>query len=73
MKDLDGGDAGPIAVVSRNTSSLPDGLGETDSFGAAITRDGGYVAFDSLAQNLVTGDTNAVTDVFRGFNGMFSR
>jgi Tol biopolymer transport system component len=30
----------------------------------AISADGRYVAFDSLATNLVAGDTNAVSDVF---------
>ncbi len=59
-------------MVSRNTSSLPDGLGEENSLGPAITRDGGYVAFESVSDNLVTGDTNSVTDVFRGFNSTFS-
>ena len=34
------------------------------SYGASISPDGRYVAFTSYASNLVTGDTNAVADVF---------
>ncbi len=34
------------------------------SYSAAISADGQYVAFDSGASNLVSGDTNAYTDVF---------
>ena len=38
--------------------------GNGNSFVAAISADGRYVAFDSLASNLVAGDTNGSTDVF---------
>jgi hypothetical protein len=38
--------------------------GNLGSSTGAISGDGRYVAFDSLASNLVGGDTNAVTDVF---------
>ncbi len=72
VKDLDSGQAGPIALISRNEQTLPDALADQDSVLPAITRDGGYVAFDSAAQNLVTNDLNAVSDAFRGFNGTFS-
>src|SRR5437868_2993279 len=34
------------------------------SFDPAISADGRFVAFDSVASNLVAGDTNAVSDVF---------
>jgi len=34
------------------------------NFGVSISADGGYVAFDSLASNLVAGDTNGKWDVF---------
>ena len=35
-----------------------------DSWGAAISPDGRYVAFHSMATNLATGDTNGAADVF---------
>jgi hypothetical protein len=35
-----------------------------DSFFPAMSADGGFVAFESLASNLVPGDTNAEKDVF---------
>ena len=38
--------------------------GDSGEDGLAISADGRYVAFESSATNLVTGDTNAATDVF---------
>src|SRR5262249_5790523 len=38
--------------------------GDDDSFYPTITADGRYVAFSSLATNLVPGDTNAALDIF---------
>jgi Tol biopolymer transport system component len=38
--------------------------GDGDSFAPAISADGLTVAFDSVATNLVAGDTNALSDVF---------
>src|SRR5256712_380330 len=38
--------------------------GNGDSFDPAISADGRFVAFDSVASNLVAGDTNAASDVF---------
>ena len=38
--------------------------GNGDSLFASITADGRYVAFHSLATNLVAGDTNGVDDIF---------
>ncbi len=38
--------------------------GGSTSYGAAISADGNYVVFESDATNLVSGDTNAATDVF---------
>jgi len=35
-----------------------------DSYDAAVSADGCYVAFESLATNLVSGDTNVASDVF---------
>jgi Tol biopolymer transport system component len=43
----------------------PNGVqGDNDSNNPVITPDGRYVAFNSLADNLVPGDTNGVADVF---------
>ena len=39
-------------------------LGNNDSDGASMSADGRYVAFGSLASNLVPGDTNGFSDVF---------
>mgnify|MGYP000334810843 CR=1 FL=1 len=41
-----------------------DRQGNGDSENPAISADGRFVAFQSLASNLVPGDTNGVTDVF---------
>ena len=38
--------------------------GDFDSFAVGISADGRYVAFTSLASNLVAGDTNGITDAF---------
>ncbi len=38
--------------------------GNTTSSGASVSADGRYVAFASVASNLVAGDTNGVSDVF---------
>lgn len=38
--------------------------GDADSYKAVITPDGRFVAFESIASNLVLGDTNARWDVF---------
>jgi len=46
--------------------SLADGGGESNGHSetAGISDDGRYVVFDAIADNLVTGDTNGVWDVF---------
>jgi cold shock CspA family protein len=46
--------------------SLVTGGGQVngDSFNSALSGDGRFVAFDSVATNLVAGDTNGVSDVF---------
>lgn len=51
---------GAITHVSVGIS----GLGKGNSFLPKISPDGGYVAFSSVASNLVTGDSNGVSDVF---------
>ncbi len=53
--------AGTTSRVSvGNASEQPDGA----SFDPAISADGRYVAFASLATNLSAGDTNGASDVF---------
>jgi len=52
---------GEIAVVSVNSGGAQ---GNSDSGWPAISADGRYVAFASLANNLVAGDTNGTWDVF---------
>ena len=43
----------------------PGGVqGNADSDGAEISADGRFVAFQSVATNVVAGDMNAVSDVF---------
>lgn len=52
---------GALEHVSLTNTGL-DGNG--DSEGPSISADGRYVSFTSFASNLITGDTNAVDDVF---------
>ncbi len=52
---------GETAMVSTNDAGDPPD-GQSDS--ARISRDGRYVAFRSVATNLVPGDTNNVGDIF---------
>ncbi|HUH08154.1 MAG TPA: hypothetical protein VML96_10150, partial [Egibacteraceae bacterium] len=57
-----------LAVEPQGTERVSvhtDGTqGNLDSFDAAVSADGRYVAFDSESMNLVAGDTNAKFDVF---------
>jgi len=55
--------AGTTALVSRATGAA-GAYGNGDSFMPAITPDGRYVAFASLASNLAINDTNGTMDVF---------
>jgi Tol biopolymer transport system component len=51
--------------VTTRVSLASDGVqGNGDSFDSSISTDGRFVAFESLASNLVGGDTNGVRDVF---------
>ena len=52
---------GAVTLVSRNSANEQ---GNAGSFGGAISADGRYVAFYSLATNLAASDTNGVRDVF---------
>ncbi|MBV6414052.1 MAG: hypothetical protein OMOMHJEC_01874 [Xanthomonadales bacterium] len=49
--------------VSRNPGS--GALGNGDSTNVRLTPDGRYGVFESLASNLVDGDSNGVADIFR--------
>jgi Tol biopolymer transport system component len=52
---------GVTTRVSVDSSGVE---GSSSSFRPSISADGRYVAFDSLASNLVSGDTNSFSDVF---------
>ena len=52
-------------TTRRASVATGGGQGDGQSFGAAISADGRYVAFTSQATDLVPGDTNGTTDVFR--------
>jgi Tol biopolymer transport system component len=52
---------GTNTMVSLATDGKP---GNGNSFHPSLSDDGRYVAFESEATNLVTGDTNGVADVF---------
>ena len=51
-----------IELVSVNDSGTQ---GDGASTNASVSDNGNYVAFESLATNLVTGDNNGVSDIFR--------
>jgi Tol biopolymer transport system component len=52
---------GTTTLVSRNSAGVE---GDYHSYIPSISTDGRYVAFDSDAPNLVSGDTNAMRDIF---------
>lgn len=51
-------------LVTRLSVSSAGGQANGSSFQPAMSADGRYVVFASLASNLVDGDTNGVTDIF---------
>jgi Tol biopolymer transport system component len=53
--------SGLTTTVSTTTGGAP---GNDHSVAPALTRDGGLIVFHSDATNLVSGDTNQLTDVF---------
>ncbi len=59
LKDLVTGTTTRLSVSSTGVQS------NGGSSNATISIDGRYVAFDSGASNLVTGDTNGLSDIFR--------
>ncbi len=52
---------GSTVLVSKNQAGIP---GNWHSFTPSISRDGKWIAFWSVADNLVDNDTNGVADVF---------
>ena len=54
-------DTNIITLVSVATGGA---LGNNSSYGPSISSDGRFVAFQSVASNLVSGDTNGVLDIF---------
>ena len=60
----------PGAATTTNESLTPTGGEPNGSSGdPVISKDGRYVAFESGATNLVSGDTNAELDIFRRDRG----
>ena len=55
------GETGAIEIVSVDSAGVP---GNDWSLDSSISADGRWVAFDSIATNLVPGDTNNMRDVF---------
>ncbi|MFN0007470.1 MAG: TolB family protein [Planctomycetota bacterium] len=54
-----------LTATTTRVSVGPAGVeSDGDSFFPSISSDGRYVAFESLATNLVAGDTNGVSDAF---------
>ncbi len=51
-------------ITNRISLNSASGQGNSYSAGPAVSADGRYVAFTSAASNLVSGDTNARSDVF---------
>ena len=56
--------AGATILVSANTTNTDSGNNASAAETPAISADGRYVGFTSAASNLVTNDTNLLTDVF---------
>jgi Tol biopolymer transport system component len=52
---------GTVTCASVSTAGTP---GDRDSLAASMSADGRYVAFESLATNLVNSDTNGRADIF---------
>ncbi|MFJ6621790.1 TolB family protein [Kitasatospora sp. NPDC091335] len=52
-------------TLTRINTGLPGTATTGHSFAPVMTADGRWVYFESLADNLVPGDTNGVSDVFR--------
>lgn len=55
---------GAVLFLSRSTSNGVPPNGANGNLGLATSHDGGRVVFQSFATNLVSGDTNALPDLF---------
>lgn len=74
VRDRSSGLTQLVSLGNPATSTGQRVVGNNSSRNAALSADGKYVAFSSLATNLVTGDTNAFSDVFvRGRSGNLLR
>jgi Tol biopolymer transport system component len=51
-------------TTTRVSVSTAGGQADRDTYAAAISADGRYVVLNSIARNLVPGDTNDASDVF---------
>jgi Tol biopolymer transport system component len=60
VRDMDLGITSRVSVSTAGTQAD----GNSGLYGCVISSDGRYVAFDSIATNLVTGDTNVKYDIF---------
>ena len=56
--------AGTTTLVSRTSNQAGGAKGDGDSLAPAISGDGRYVSFESVATNLDPADTDQTTDVF---------
>jgi hypothetical protein len=53
-----------VSTISRMSVSSSGAEADSASYHSSISSDGRYIAFDSIATNLVPGDTNGIGDVF---------
>ena len=53
-----------VSVASDGTQGNGDSDDENESYSTSVSADGRFVAFASLADNLVPGDTNGYRDIF---------
>jgi Tol biopolymer transport system component len=59
-------------TISRVSIATDNGTqGNNESYTPSISTDGRYIAFESLASNLVPNDTNGVKDVFVAVNSLY--
>ncbi len=56
--------AGPTVIISKSSFLSGDAIGNDLSDSPSVSADGKYIAFRSLASNLVDNDTNGLSDVF---------
>jgi hypothetical protein len=56
---------GTTTMASTDSAGVPGDAAAAELYGPTISADGNVVGFESLATNLVPGDTNGTTDAFR--------